>query len=275
MYGPRYGRYTPWDTNAAHRLEIVGFPRGRLIIEAQAVIMVFLRHMVEKLSQDSRGAKVSTTTQLPPPLKNTDGNDYWSEIARQPFAAPAAVDLEAMIALAKGKMDAANDHWWLLQTEPSYLRQHLLSINQTKSAQSTQGAEMRSRIAFWEFSHEYDVHMFWHGALLELEHLRTVYERFGALIVPGSPLPGPVEEALAAVEALLVVNAQTKCFRMRTSTLPERPQFQHLYKHCQVRSVSNGLYEPSTELTEAIRMATEHGAESFKLFPQREALVDN
>lgn len=33
MHGPNYGRITTWDKTAAERLDIMGFPRGRLVIE--------------------------------------------------------------------------------------------------------------------------------------------------------------------------------------------------------------------------------------------------
>ncbi|KAH6625359.1 hypothetical protein C7974DRAFT_200064 [Boeremia exigua] len=47
--GSNYGQYTSWHADAAHRLDIVGFPRGRLVIEAQATLMLFLRHVVREL----------------------------------------------------------------------------------------------------------------------------------------------------------------------------------------------------------------------------------
>lgn len=63
------------------------------------------------------------------------------------------------------------DHFEPLQTEPDYLRQHLFSVSKAKSLRSTKCADLRSRIAWWELSYEFDNHEFWYGALLELEHL--------------------------------------------------------------------------------------------------------
>lgn len=49
MFCPRYGTYAKWQKNAAHRFDIIGFPCGRLVMEAQATLLAFLRRVVEQL----------------------------------------------------------------------------------------------------------------------------------------------------------------------------------------------------------------------------------
>jgi len=49
MYGPRYGELTEWDKLKAERWQAVGFPRGKLILEAQESMMALLRAVVEQL----------------------------------------------------------------------------------------------------------------------------------------------------------------------------------------------------------------------------------
>ena len=51
MYGPQYGQLSPWVADLAHRSDIIGFPRARLILEAQACLMQFLRRVVEQILQ--------------------------------------------------------------------------------------------------------------------------------------------------------------------------------------------------------------------------------
>jgi hypothetical protein len=51
MQGAHYGTLQPWDRQKVHRSESVGFPRPRLVIETQALLMGFLRKVVELLLQ--------------------------------------------------------------------------------------------------------------------------------------------------------------------------------------------------------------------------------
>jgi hypothetical protein len=47
MQGPHYVTLQPWDRQKVHRSESVGFPRPRLVIEAQALLLGFLRKVEE------------------------------------------------------------------------------------------------------------------------------------------------------------------------------------------------------------------------------------
>lgn len=49
MHGSRYGDLVPWERKAAHRSDIVGFPRARLILEAQAYLLRFLHKLVDQI----------------------------------------------------------------------------------------------------------------------------------------------------------------------------------------------------------------------------------
>jgi hypothetical protein len=46
MYGKEYGALVPFEPNAAHRGDIVGFPRSLHLLEAQATLMSFLDNVV-------------------------------------------------------------------------------------------------------------------------------------------------------------------------------------------------------------------------------------
>lgn len=58
MYGPRYGTLVDWEEAAAHRADILGFPRARLVIEAQALILRTLRADGQCWLQTDRGGRV-------------------------------------------------------------------------------------------------------------------------------------------------------------------------------------------------------------------------
>ncbi|KAK7700763.1 hypothetical protein SLS57_011987 [Botryosphaeria dothidea] len=49
MYRENYGSLVAWDAQAAHRSDIVPFPRAKLIFEAQACLLRFLRDVVNQI----------------------------------------------------------------------------------------------------------------------------------------------------------------------------------------------------------------------------------
>lgn len=49
MFGPSYGRLTHWSEEGAHSWTKIGFPRARLIVEAQQHILRFFRNTIELL----------------------------------------------------------------------------------------------------------------------------------------------------------------------------------------------------------------------------------
>lgn len=252
MHGSFYGRYATWDADAVHRCDMIGFPRGRLIIEAQATLMNFLRQVMEKLYLASPGAKAGPAVRT---FDTRKFNGGWSTMTHQPFNAPPTFDLDAMLALANGRKDASNDHLWLLQTEPSYLRSHVLTLDQMKSAQLVK-KEMRSRVAYWELIGELEACQFWQSILLELEQFKSTRQQFNDSMAPGARLPKAVDEHLMVVETLLRARLNPLRFSFLVSTLPQRPQFQSVYKHGKV-SLNNakGTYNPSTDFKFALELS--------------------
>jgi len=47
MHRPTYGEVVQWSEDAAHRLEIMGFPRTQLILEAQETLLQILASVVD------------------------------------------------------------------------------------------------------------------------------------------------------------------------------------------------------------------------------------
>ncbi|KAF3032686.1 hypothetical protein E8E11_003384 [Didymella keratinophila] len=105
MRGPNYGTYTTWDKNAAHCGDVAGFPRGRLTLEAQALLMRFLRKTVELLLGGKHDAGTSASqnaldTFTTAALKFEKESTVFSSSARLPFAAPPQFDIDALVKLA-------------------------------------------------------------------------------------------------------------------------------------------------------------------------------
>lgn len=53
MYGSKYGQLAVWDKSLAESWQAVGFPRGKLILEAQEAMMALLRAIAEQLLDDT------------------------------------------------------------------------------------------------------------------------------------------------------------------------------------------------------------------------------
>jgi hypothetical protein len=49
MYGPRCGELVDWQADPAHRAAIPGFPRTRLVLEAQTYLLGILRKVVDEI----------------------------------------------------------------------------------------------------------------------------------------------------------------------------------------------------------------------------------
>ncbi|CZR65471.1 uncharacterized protein PAC_15371 [Phialocephala subalpina] len=119
MSGSEYGQLVPWDESAAHSLDIIGFPRGQLILETKSVLLAFLIEVVGALVEglEARPAEIRTL-----------GNMV---VAHQPaLSEPPKFDIDALIATGLAKAEETNDHVWLMRTDAAYLRRDLRTAAQ-------------------------------------------------------------------------------------------------------------------------------------------------
>lgn len=66
MHGGSYGTLTQWEAGAAHRGDVMGFPRASLVIEAQAVLIKLLRQSIASLLEGVQATG--------------GGNSHWNEV---------------------------------------------------------------------------------------------------------------------------------------------------------------------------------------------------
>ncbi|PVH76843.1 hypothetical protein DL98DRAFT_281495 [Cadophora sp. DSE1049] len=76
MHGDDYGKMVPWENGAAHRLDIIGFPRGQLILEAQIPKVEF---------------------------KKSGHVEMWSSYINHPFSEPPRFDIDALVSAARAR----------------------------------------------------------------------------------------------------------------------------------------------------------------------------
>lgn len=233
IHGPGYGGLTEWNSAAVHQCYIMGFPRGQLALEAQAMLMSFLRRAVEHLLNgvEAHGldSAVKWNELVQAGLRKSGDSASWSVYMNRPFSAPPVLDVDALVSQAKARVDATGDHLWLLQTEPSYMKRCVDMIHQLQPTHFLFPKEtIRSALGTWEFLLDIDRHWFWRGILEEFEHIQGICSQYNYSIRPGFPLAKDVNATLGAVEKLLL-NCLDSSARSLQIILARRPGFEHLY----------------------------------------------
>ena len=147
MRGEQYGTWEKFDRQAVHNGDAYGAIRGLVILEAQSILMSFLRKLVCTIPTDAslskpeecqlETPKISLTLAAFPHYDLTscskwmryieaepDRDRAWLSVAsaytQQPFSAPMRFDIDEMIEIAETKTMEAGDELWLLQTDLDY-----------------------------------------------------------------------------------------------------------------------------------------------------------
>lgn len=235
MQGPKYGRLTKWEKDAAHRFDIIGFPRAQLILEAQENILSLLRNIVEQILDgvdtskqgQSTSEKWMQITMLG--FREVSRIEFASPFLNQPFSTPPLFDIENHLSMARARMQAAKDHLWLLQTEPSYMRFAMKDLNQGAAFEVVSRADLYS-IMTHEFIHDVMAFVSWQWAVDEWENAKTTYLRYRDSIYPGQRLPEKFDNALGVLELLLVNQLHIRSRNLGAFN-PQRPGFRHLWVH--------------------------------------------
>jgi hypothetical protein len=126
MHGVNYGKLVPWNKEAAERWDIVSYPRVLLIVEAQALMFSRLRAIVDLILEgvDHSITDASDKWQelVRAGSKQSNNIELWSDYVNRPFSTPPKFDVDHYCSIAESRMQAAQDHLRLLQTDPSYFR---------------------------------------------------------------------------------------------------------------------------------------------------------
>jgi len=247
MYGPRYGDLVDWEAAAAHRADILGFPRARLVLEAQAYLADVLCNIVDKIldgvddSQPTRTEKWRELTTISG-FKRLGESEFWSPYTNQAFSAPPLLDIDYLLSLAKTRVDAMGDHLWYLQCDVTYMRRHIKILFETeiyKKAKITEAGSLLTTHTCREVMGYY----WWRWIEIECKHVKQMQKRFGDSIYPGQPLPVRYDRALGALELLLVNQVI-----YRTTSLEEvLPYAQGFSKHWSLQR-DDGISEGAARL---------------------------
>ncbi|KAH0346468.1 hypothetical protein KCU81_g3898, partial [Aureobasidium melanogenum] len=229
MHGVNYGKLVSWNKDAAERYNMVGYPRARLILEAQALMFSRLRDIVdlilEGVDRDTTGASDRWRETVKLGFKQCNNIELWSDYVNQPFSAPPRFDVDYYCSIAKARMQAVQDHLWLLQTDPSYFRRFIkvLAVGEIYKTVWRYAIIARdAHLALLDY-------LTWRALYAEWTDVRDHYRRFRDSIHPGQPLPSRLEHKLAALELSLVGSVTTGILHL-PGFIAQRPGFQHNYK---------------------------------------------
>ena len=208
MYGPRYGDFVDWEAGAAHRGDILGFPRARLVVEAQAYLMETLCKIVEKILDGfiyTQTVRTKKWTELitTEGFTRTGEIEHWSVYTNQAFSAPPILDIGYLISLAKTRLDAMGDHLWDLQCDGAYMRRHIKSLVDTKTYKEVSNT-LAGAFLFSSFDSEVFNYYWWRWIEIECRHVEDMHKKFGDSACTGQPLPVQYNRALGALESVLV-----------------------------------------------------------------------
>lgn len=210
MHGPDYGMVTAWEEERAHALDQLAFPRGILVLEAQAKLSKTLVGIVQRLVEglDSEGPPENLEafgTAIRLGFKNETGTQSvlgGSSYLYQPYSAPPVFDLSSLLALAQGQVNFHADYLWLLQTDPPSLRRYAsfvvngeLGENMDKPGQYV---HIVKRLVI-----DVQTYYQWQWIVEEILSIKQIHSEVRRQIVLGQPLPPAFDLALSSLEALL------------------------------------------------------------------------
>ena len=231
MQGPNYGQLTEWEKEAAHRWDIIGFPRAQLILEAQAHLMGFLRKIVEQLLEGvdsgtpSSSEKWTQFTNVG--LTRVCSTETWSPFVSRSPSAPPFFEIDSLLEIAQTRLNATEDHLWLLQTDPAYLRRMikvvgggpLLAERPWHTYTIISNEILDSVMADW----------LWQWMLEECQNVKRQSIAVKEKITPGQPLPRQYDLALGALYLLSSSVYDARMGHLMT-LVAHRPGFCHRYK---------------------------------------------
>jgi hypothetical protein len=248
MYGHRYGSLVDWEEKAAHRGDIMGFPRARLVLEAQAHLLTLLCSITETI--------LSGIDPTQPPRAEISTVEFWSPYTNQAFSPPPSFDITYLLTLAKSRIDETGDRLSYLQADAAYMRRYLKIMFVTEFCKKA-SEEQRAVIVVHSIRAEILSHHWWKWVEMECKHVEEERNKVHDKIYPGTALPPSYDKSLGALELLLGNQVLYRAQRLEKliTCLPSfqkywsfTPESTSLYATAVLkRKVSNNTKESLTE----------------------------
>lgn len=217
MHGPKYGEVVEWDAKQAHRANIMGFPRARLVLKAQRELLVFLSNLTEKILEGvdrSQPIRVERWREAAASgFRRVGGPSMWSPYINQTFSErssysspalsrPPILDLDHLISLATVQRNEAADHLGSLRSDLQYAKGYLKDFSRSSIGKFL-GEQEAGRWLIQYINGDHEAHCWWRWIEAELQHVKAVYDRFRDGIQHCQALPPELDKAMVALELLL------------------------------------------------------------------------
>ncbi|KAE8446320.1 hypothetical protein EG329_012067 [Mollisiaceae sp. DMI_Dod_QoI] len=226
MYGDRYGDIVPWDRQAVHRGDIVGFPRAQLILEAQAYLMKILRRLVEHLVEGLPNDALCPTPTGGLPVFHSDTFEYTSSFINEAFSVSPGFDLDKLSTISRTRLNMAEDHFAQLQTDPNYMRRYVQLILQAEFSRLPE--QYAYALSTGDLDHDAWTLRHWVWIDEAVEQLKVLRTAVIDQIYPGQALPRKYREKLVSLEALILKLMDVQSRHIQC-VLPQRPGFRDMY----------------------------------------------
>ena len=201
MHGLDYGKLVPYDLVASHHWDAIGYPRARLILEAQSILYSFLRKFLEALLsgvgiEGSRTKWETLTAEITLAGRSARTSCYRLPVVTEPpVLAP-----EVLYSLADVRRAAAEDDLWLLQTDVPYI-QHVA----TQVYNSTVVQQLEEEYRWPETVGEVLVDAInragrWQCIAAQCQVIQGLYAQYSHIIGPGKSLPLEYNRSLLALK---------------------------------------------------------------------------
>ncbi|ESZ94427.1 hypothetical protein SBOR_5220 [Sclerotinia borealis F-4128] len=228
MQGTKYGELVHWDKDAAHRWDIIGFPRARLILQAQKALMYLLRQIVDKILHDvdkDSGPIAAQSDQVRSlEFRQSDIRGFSSSYYNEPYSVPLKFDINKLFGIAKTQLEVKKDHLWLLQTDPAYAKYWLGILSEGGLVRDKSlGFNKESLLAADLYAELQSIRL-WTEVVLEIEKVKELHDSIRDQIIRGQALPPKYNRALGALEVLLV-DYMTKLSSHLSISIVQRPGF--------------------------------------------------
>ncbi|TVY82189.1 hypothetical protein LSUE1_G002221 [Lachnellula suecica] len=229
LHGANYGKVVSWNTEQAHRWDIAGFPRGKLILEAQQILLQFLRKTVEQLLNgiDREGSADKWAELEASHFRRSVGSESWSAFSNEAFSAPI-FDVSRLVESSQVRLAEAEDHLWLLQTDPEYFQDAIKNGSQGRIFKINDPQPWNRSIAINIWAEPLERVFMWRSIAEEVEHLKVQYMAFRDQVHIGERLPPKLERAFGSLE-LLLINILNRSTKHLLSLLPRMVAFHDLY----------------------------------------------
>jgi hypothetical protein len=234
MYGSDYGKLVPWNKDEAHRWYTIGYPRAQIIVEAQRVLMEFLRKTVEDLLE---GVEIESSSSKWIELRESgfrksNHDETWSAWCNQAYTGPPTFNIDSILEISRARMANAEDHLWLLQTDPSYMHSEISYFSNSRLGNIIRNDIGSTKVYHYAAGVLTDVPINrvqdWYYIVEECMNMQKIYQAVGDNVHPGQPLPPKYNDALACLE-LLVLNVVLKRVKMLSSLLPRLRGFESCF----------------------------------------------